>query len=73
MYLSLDLWPKVQEVFFWGFHVKVFMSIEDDDMWSLLVHVVDEEWAHVTLPAKEDLLEFTCLIFIFPFKCPIVG
>ena len=45
------------EVVFHGFQVEEDFSVVCGGHWSLIVRVVDEEWALMTLPCEEDLPE----------------
>lgn len=57
MYLSSVLDSEVQEVVFLGFHVEKVISMVHEGCWSVVMKVVEEEWAHMAFFCESDLPE----------------
>ena len=58
MYLVLEVDSQIDEIWFeWDCRFEVINSVDHDGMWSLVLYVIDEEWAHVEWPTEKDMLE----------------
>lgn len=58
MYLILDVDSEIERLLFeWDFQYAAVCFVEQCGMWSLILHVNDEEWADMRLLDEENILE----------------
>ena len=58
MYLVLNVDSEIDEIWFeWDCQFGVSYLVDHDGTWSLVLYVIDEEWADVEWPAEEDMPE----------------
>ena len=56
MYFILDVDSNIDETMFdWDFQYKVIFFVNHGGMWSLILHVEDNEKADVVLLEEEDI------------------
>ena len=58
MYLVIEVDSRIVKIVFdWEFRYEVVFNIRDFDIWHLILHVYDEEWADIDMPGDDELPE----------------